>query len=153
MDMFKLLSRSTKLQRPSVNTSTLPNIPSSGQNANPQLFGHEVPVEDNNAFSESKTSLGKRKRHENDQDTQQPKLDFFEERKGKSKQQKQQSGLLERKNDHSWTAKLITTTDNQVISNNTQEQNNMNLEERKRILRSHKIKISVFSGLEQHTYG
>jgi len=151
MDMFKLLSRSTKLQKPSAKTSTLPKVPSSGQNANPQLFGHEASVEDDHTLSQRKTSLGKRKRHGSDQGTLPQELDFFEDEKGKSKHQKQQSDQLDAKDGRSGTAKLIMASGRQATGNNDQERNNMDSEERKRILRSHKIKISVLAGPEQHT--
>jgi len=156
MDIFKLLSRSTKLRKPSANTSTSRKVPSSGQNANPQLFGHELPAKDHHTLSDGNTSLGKRKRSGSGQEigAHVPhELDFFEDKTGKSKHQKRQSEQLDAKNGHSEAAKLITAELKQATGNDDRERRNMDSEASKRILRSHKIKITVLAGSEQHAYG
>jgi ATP-dependent RNA helicase DDX52/ROK1 len=145
MDIFKLLSRSTKLPRhpPSKLASNgavgrTSTIPSDGPSSTPQLFGTN-PAEDNEMLREIEPVLGKRKRGHMMVDEAIPaELDFFGERKpqvvDKEKTVSKQSGV----------GKL--GRDNTVANNDLEdEKEDFDVDAFKRVLRAHKIKITALS--------
>ena len=77
MDIFKLLSRSTNLK---TKATAQKSLPSSGQHANPQLFGRDASEENRAQDHEGSNGfavLGKRKRGSKAKDSVPQGLDFF----------------------------------------------------------------------------
>jgi ATP-dependent RNA helicase DDX52/ROK1 len=120
MDLFKLLTRSTKINKTSTPSGS---IPSAGQTANPQLFGDE-------AAKSQPVVLGKRKRaNGRDADESLPAdIDFFANGK---KELVSVVPLAEKQSPHAKYRQV--------------ELENLDLDGCKRVLRSHKIKISLLS--------
>jgi ATP-dependent RNA helicase DDX52/ROK1 len=124
MDLFKLLTRSTKLAKAQDSRSIAIHsaIPSAGQNANPQLFG--------SSHDPTQPSvLGKRKRNQNNgpEDNISAEIDFF----------------------HSGPIKSIQNPEPSVVESKppelAEEEIPLDLNEYKRILRTHKVKLSLLS--------
>jgi ATP-dependent RNA helicase DDX52/ROK1 len=143
MDIFKLLSRSTKLSKGSRAAQPQRTLPSSGQNANPQLFGHEVLQEKSPGEGNVNSVLGKRKRKGKSQDAvtieELPaELDFFATGR-KEKEQKNTGRAVER----SQNAGLVPggTVNVQAL----EDEDAMDEDECKAVLRTHKIKAMVLS--------
>jgi ATP-dependent RNA helicase DDX52/ROK1 len=132
MDMFKLLTRGTKLPKSSKSNSTQPSvIPSAGQNAAPLLFGsHQVLKQDK--------VLGKRKRKgqlaanahiAND-------LDFFNSQSAGQRSTEAESDSESRDS-------AVEETKSALPSDAYPAGNDLDLGQCKQLLRSHRIKISV----------
>jgi ATP-dependent RNA helicase DDX52/ROK1 len=139
MDIFKLLSRSTKLNNKHKSTSTRPaqKLPSSGQNSNPQLFGREE--HDGGPATVTATAtgnwvLGKRKRQEGVSAAMEELpagLDFF--------------GGGEKS-----TRKSRKTA---IVSGIAADEEELDEEKCKAILRAHKVKISVLKEVDASSNG
>ncbi|KAF2853584.1 ATP-dependent RNA helicase-like protein rok1 [Plenodomus tracheiphilus IPT5] len=143
MNVFKLLSRSSKAPPQSTSAQKLP---SSGAVANPQLFGHDAPAQS------PQTSITSRKRKRGQQvlencaeDTEllPAELDFFGEGakntdgEGLSKKEKKKQRQLEKKEAE---AEAI---EEHRAGTAGDEEDQYNLDEAKRILHSHKLKVHV----------
>ncbi|KAG9188392.1 ATP-dependent RNA helicase DDX52/ROK1 [Alternaria panax] len=139
MNVFKLLSRSSK----AAHTSPAQKLPSSDAVANPQLFGHDEPTQP----SETSNTSRKRKRGQNLADTAPTAtelpadLDFFGGGAGKdselnggtlSKKQRKKQKQQERKEEAS-----------QQEGADEVEEEPYHVDECKRILRSHKLKVAI----------
>ncbi|KAI4957922.1 hypothetical protein J4E86_005062 [Alternaria arbusti] len=140
MNVFKLLSRSSK----AAPSSSAQKLPSSGAVANPQLFGHDDPAQPSDTSSPSR----KRKREQNGRDASPSAndlpadLDFFGGGASKdsdvngstlSKKQRKKQKQQEKKEEE---ARLQNDTEEV-------EEEPYDVDECKRILRSHKLKVSV----------
>lgn len=139
MNVFKLLSRSSKAAQ----SSSAQKLPSSGAVANPQLFGHDDPAQP----SDTSNSSRKRKRGQNGRDASPSAndlpadLDFFgggarrEDMNGStlSKKQRKKQKQQEKKEEE---ARLQNDAEEK-------EEEQYDVDECKRILRSHKLKVSV----------
>ncbi|KAI4689055.1 hypothetical protein J4E81_007772 [Alternaria sp. BMP 2799] len=139
MNVFKLLSRSSK----AAPSSSAQKLPSSGAVANPQLFGHDDPAPPSDTSNTSR----KRKRGQNGRDASPSAndlpadLDFFgggasrEDVNGStlSKKQRKKQKQQEKKDEE---ARLQNDTEEL-------EEEPYDVDECKRILRSHKLKVSV----------
>ncbi|KAF2450484.1 P-loop containing nucleoside triphosphate hydrolase protein [Karstenula rhodostoma CBS 690.94] len=133
MNVFKLLSRSSKAAQ----TTPAQKLPSSGAVANPQLFGHDEPT----ATSPETKKSNKRKRGKNIEDTSVPlpaDLDFFGSSKKDDMEPTAQAAEKKRKRASQ------TQTDAEVTgAHEEQETEPYNADESKRILRLHKLKVTV----------
>ncbi|KAI4647435.1 uncharacterized protein J4E79_010293 [Alternaria viburni] len=140
MNVFKLLSRSSK----AAPSSSAQKLPSSGAVANPQLFGHDDPAQPSDTSNTSR----KRKRGQNGRDASPSAndlpadLDFFGGGASKepgvngstlSKKQRKKQRQQEKKEEE---ARLQNDTEEV-------EEDPYDVDECKRILRSHKLKVSV----------
>ncbi|EUC46027.1 hypothetical protein COCMIDRAFT_4867 [Bipolaris oryzae ATCC 44560] len=147
MNVFKLLSRSSQ----AAPSSHAQKLPSSGAVANPQLFGHNEPPQS----PDSSNSSRKRKRGQNVVDSESSSaalpadLDFFgggagrdaqtggdklskKQRKKQKKQEREEAANLEKEI-------------------NDIQQEPYDVEECKRILRSHKLKVAVLEDFAPQT--
>jgi ATP-dependent RNA helicase DDX52/ROK1 len=140
MDVFKLLSRSSKAAQ----NSPTQKLPSSGAVANPQLFGHHEPVHPPQTANTSR----KRKRGQNGAEASAESsvalpadLDFFA---GASKSHENGAGdnaaSRKEKKQKAREEKEAAAQENGV---DEVEEEAYNAEECKRILRSHKLKVAV----------
>lgn len=137
MDIFKLLSRSTKLNNKHKSTSTRPTqkLPSSGGNSNPQLFGRDEPAGEP-ASPNGPSVLGKRKRAKGQPivvEELPAELDFFgggEKSANKSRKKNVQDA-----------AKTKAQEENALRG----EEEELDEEKCKAILRAHKVKVSVLA--------
>ncbi|KAL1612832.1 RNA-dependent ATPase rok1 [Paraconiothyrium brasiliense] len=133
MNVFKLLSRSSKAAQ----SAPAQTLPSAGAVANPQLFGH-----DESATVSSDTRKNKkRKRGKDAEDTSAPlpaDLDFF----GTSKKEDAEPTIQATEMKQKRTSQLQTD----IETNGKQEELEVepyDEDESKRILRSHKLKVTV----------
>jgi ATP-dependent RNA helicase DDX52/ROK1 len=139
MNVFKLLSRSSKAAQ----SSPAQKLPSSGAVANPQLFGHDDPTQP----PESSSTNRKRKRGQNGRDSSPgadilpADLDFFGG--GASKDSELNEGTLSKKQRKQ--QKKREQKEEAALQDGTEEieQEPYNVDECKRILRSHKLKVTV----------
>ncbi|KAI4648642.1 uncharacterized protein J4E78_008705 [Alternaria triticimaculans] len=140
MNVFKLLSRSSK----AAPSSSAQKLPSSGAVANPQLFGHDDPAQPSDTSNTSR----KRKRGQNGRDASPSAndlpadLDFFGG--GASKEADVNGSTLSKKQRKK--QKQQEKKDEEArLQNNTEEveEEPYDVDECKRILRSHKLKVSV----------
>jgi ATP-dependent RNA helicase DDX52/ROK1 len=140
MNVFKLLSRSSKAAQ----SSPAQKLPSSGAVANPQLFGHDESVQP----SETSTTSRKRKRGQNVVETPPSPsalpadIDFFGG--GASKDSEANGDGLskkERKKQKQQERKEANDAEDSVGI--AEEEEAYDVEESKRILHSHKLKIAV----------
>ena len=133
MNVFKLLSRSKPAQ-----SAPAQKLPSAGAVANPQLFGHDEPVAQSTETKKTK----KRKRGKDAEEPAAPlpaDIDFFgapsnhddAEPSAKSAQKKQKRADQKRK------------SEDQNGAQEEEEADPYDEDESKRILRSHKLKITV----------
>jgi ATP-dependent RNA helicase DDX52/ROK1 len=126
MDLFKLLTRSTNLskQTSAAKSSKSHVLPSSGENPNPQLFGNN---------NESKESVVPKKRKRNDGngiDEDIPaEINFFHPNPKSSPSEIKQSSS------HQIVVEQLEAVEDELLD----------IDDCKRILRSHKVKISVLS--------
>jgi ATP-dependent RNA helicase DDX52/ROK1 len=144
MDIFKLLSRSTKLSQSSRTAQPQQKLPSGGQNANPQLFGHETTVEIPQKHTQGDTVLGKRKRKGKGHgavfvETLPAELDFFATDKQGKSQVKSSSKTNEKLHGEGVSRGKVGSRDIH------EEGEDLNEEECKAVLRTHKIKVTVLS--------
>jgi ATP-dependent RNA helicase DDX52/ROK1 len=142
MDIFKLLSRSTKLSQSSRTGQSPRTLPSGGQNANPQLFGHETVAEKPQVITKGETVLGKRKRKGRGAasvETLPPELDFFATEKSGSSQVKNSSKV------NGKTYSIGISQENVEREDSQEEEEVLNEEGCKAVLRTHKIKVTVLS--------
>ncbi|KAH9863762.1 hypothetical protein J1614_009694 [Plenodomus biglobosus] len=145
MNVFKLLSRSSKAPPPSASAQKLP---SSGAVANPQLFGHYE------AAQSPQTSNASRKRKRGQQVAENgadesaalpADLDFFgggagsADAEGLSKKEKKKQRQLARK--EAAEAEAVQQDDAEVVV--AENDDPYDLDEAKRILHSHKLKVHV----------
>lgn len=139
MDIFKLLSRSTKVsnKHKANSTRSVQKVPSSGGKSNPQLFGKDDQPE-NPASQDGPSVLGKRKRGISQQvvvDELPAELDFFgggEKSAGKNR----------KKNIHD-AAK--SHAQEEVTVQPPREEEEFDEGKCKAILRAHKVKVSVLA--------
>jgi len=135
MDIFKLLSRSTSLKK----AGTERSLPSSGQHANPQLFGRDVKANAQDGAgdgSDSSTVLGKRKRATKFRTNVPQELDFFAAGDVSSKSQDAKAAAAKdgpRKK-----------TGDAVMP----EAQRMSEEQRRATLKAHKIKVTVLEEVD-----
>ena len=145
MDIFKVLSRSTRLHNHGSKPSKPANLPSGGQASNPQIFGQNGLLGSESAPSSGQSSLGKRKRSGTTRTQEEDELDFFAGNRTKAQVQKREvKGLNEE--DDGFEAMDVST--DMGRSNETEEASSLvdiGLDERKRILQSHKIKIMILA--------
>jgi ATP-dependent RNA helicase DDX52/ROK1 len=150
MDIFKLLSRSTKLNNKHKPTSTrpAPTLPSSGENSNPQLFGREEQDEAN-----GNSVLGKRKRGKGQAPIVEKlpaELDFFRDgEKSTSKSRKKTNGSSHGQD----SDKSVRAREEQNSDGAEHEDQQLDEEKCKAILRAHKVKISVLAEADASTNG
>jgi ATP-dependent RNA helicase DDX52/ROK1 len=139
MNVFKLLSRSSKAAQ----SSPAQKLPSSGAVANPQLFGHDDSTQPDDTSNTSR----KRKRGQNVLDASSgvtdlpPDLDFFGG--GASKDSDVNGSTLskkQRKKQKQQEKKEESSLQNDIEGI---EEEPYDVDECKRILRSHKLKVSV----------
>jgi ATP-dependent RNA helicase DDX52/ROK1 len=139
MNVFKLLSRSSK----AAHTSPAQKLPSSGAVANPQLFGHDEPTQP----SETSNTSRKRKRGQNLVDasssaTELPAdLDFFGS--GASKDSEANGGTLSKKQRKKQKQQERKEEASLQDNANEIEEELYDVDECKRILRSHKLKVAI----------
>ncbi|KNG48824.1 atp-dependent rna helicase rok1 [Stemphylium lycopersici] len=139
MNVFKLLSRSSRAAQ----SSPAQKLPSSGAVANPQLFGHDEPAQS----PETSSSNRKRKRGQTAVDSPSSPaalpahLDFFGGGAGKDADgsgdglsKKQRKRLKKQERDEA---------NNQERDTDGLQAHQYDVEECKRILRSHKLKVAV----------
>ncbi|OAG00781.1 P-loop containing nucleoside triphosphate hydrolase protein, partial [Paraphaeosphaeria sporulosa] len=133
MNVFKLLSRSSK----AAHSAPAQKLPSSGAVANPQLFGHDEPAAPAPETKKSK----KRKRGKDAEDASAPlpaELDFF----GLSKKDDAESTAQAAEKKQKRTSQ--TQPDAEFNgAHEEQETEPYDADESKRILRSHKLKVTV----------
>lgn len=131
MDVFKLLSRTSKATQ----SAPTQKLPSAGAVANPQLFGH-----DESAVRHAETKKSKkRKRGKDAEETAGPlpaDLDFF----GTSSKKTDSTQTAERQQKHVEQSKDKDTVHDVYDELETEPYDE---DESKRILRSHKLKITV----------
>jgi ATP-dependent RNA helicase DDX52/ROK1 len=143
MDIFKLLSRSTKLsnKHKSPSARSTENVPSSGQTPNPQLFGRERKNEEPATTTKSLV-LGKRKRgeaHTLAVEELGPNLDFFAASQSVQK--------TKRDSNAQDSVKHIVVKPGAAWTKPHKEE--LDEEECKAILRAHKVKITVLAETDE----
>lgn len=146
MDVFKLLSRSAKHSR----TALKQTLPSSGEAPNPQLFGRPEALE-----AQSKgQSTKKHKRSQNDGKQLvelPPALDFFGDssghRKDKESGKEKNSASRKNKESHRDASPLKVQAGGEDTSTGATSVP-YSEEECKRVLRTHKLKITVLEGYQ-----
>ncbi|KAI4610387.1 hypothetical protein J4E80_008151 [Alternaria sp. BMP 0032] len=139
MNVFKLLSRSSK----AAPSSSAQKLPSSGAVANPQLFGHDDPAQPSDTSNTSR----KRKRGQNGRDASPSAndlpadLDFF----GGSASREDVNGSALSKKQRKKQKQQEKKEEEARLQNDTEEveEEPYDVDECKRILRSHKLKVSV----------
>ncbi|TID26745.1 ATP-dependent RNA helicase rok1 [Venturia nashicola] len=139
MDIFKLLSRSAKVnsKRKSTSTRLDQKLPSSGGNSNPQLFGKDEQP-GNPASANGPSVLGKRKRGKGEPlvaEELPAELDFFggsEKTAGKCRKKNVQDAARSKAQE-------------EVAVQTTEEEEELDEENCKATLRAHKIKVSVLA--------
>ncbi|USP79137.1 uncharacterized protein yc1106_06411 [Curvularia clavata] len=139
MNVFKLLSRSSKAAQ----SSPAQKLPSAGAVANPQLFGHD----EREQSPDSSNSNRKRKRDQNGVETDSTSsalpadLDFFGGGAGKDADAR--GDTLSKKQRKKLKKQEREEAENTEKEGNNLQQDPYDLEECKRILRSHKLKVAV----------
>ncbi|EON67152.1 hypothetical protein W97_06405 [Coniosporium apollinis CBS 100218] len=155
MDIFKLLSRSTKLSKGSGKGAPQAQLPSGGQNANPQLFGHSTSGDAQAPELQGNGASRKRKRSQDGlvQAVSLPaELDFFGDanRTGHkvygdkaprehASEEEMEGGVTDLQPAPRPRKTIVVNGSAPFLSE----------EECRRILRSHKIKITAFSDPQQ----
>ncbi|KAI4622669.1 uncharacterized protein J4E87_006236 [Alternaria ethzedia] len=140
MNVFKLLSRSSK----AAPSSSAQKLPSSGAVANPQLFGHDDPAQPSDTSNTSR----KRKRGQNGRDASPSAndlpadLDFFG---GGASKEADVNGSTLSKKQRKKQKQQEKKEEEARLQNDTEEveEEPYDVDECKRILRSHKLKVSV----------
>jgi len=140
MNVFKLLSRSSK----AAPSSSAQKLPSSGAVANPQLFGHDDPAQPSDTSNTSR----KRKRGQNGRDASPSAndlpadLDFFG---GGASKEPDVNGSTLSKKQRKKQKQQEKKEEEARLQNETEEieEEPYDVDECKRILRSHKLKVSV----------
>ncbi|KAI4916033.1 hypothetical protein J4E90_004479 [Alternaria incomplexa] len=140
MNVFKLLSRSSK----AAPSSFAQKLPSSGAVANPQLFGHDDPAQ----RSDTSNTSRKRKRGQNGRDASPSAndlpadLDFFG---GGASKEPDVNGSTLSKKQRKKQKQQEKKEEEARLQNDTEEveEDPYDVDECKRILRSHKLKVSV----------
>ncbi|KAI4923680.1 uncharacterized protein J4E92_007654 [Alternaria infectoria] len=140
MNVFKLLSRSSK----AAPSSSAQKLPSSGAVANPQLFGHDDPAQPSDTSNTSR----KRKRGQNGRDASPSvndlpaDLDFFG---GGASREPDVNGSTLSKKQRKKQKQQEKKEEEARLQNDTEEveEEPYDVDECKRILRSHKLKVSV----------
>ncbi|KAI4640397.1 hypothetical protein J4E93_008603 [Alternaria ventricosa] len=140
MNVFKLLSRSSK----AAPSSSAQKLPSSGAVANPQLFGHDDPAQPSDTSNTSR----KRKRGQNGRDASPSAndlpadLDFFG---GGASKESDVNGSTLSKKQRKKQKQQEKKEEEARLQNDTEEveEDPYDVDECKRILRSHKLKVSV----------
>jgi len=151
MDIFKLLSRSTKLANPKDPARKAPaqKLPSSGTPSNPQLFGDGPAIETQKFEKDLEHTSKKRKRGQGVPSQPLPaELDFFGDGTAHTNGEERQETRIARRGEHSQDINGRATSAKQ--EEGSEANGNAALlseEECKRILRTHKVKITV---LEDH---
>ncbi|KIW08887.1 uncharacterized protein PV09_00809 [Verruconis gallopava] len=146
MDLFRLLSRSTKLSKNQKRVGSEVKLPSSGQIANPQLFGnrhsHDARESNDDSTKDNATAvLGKRKREGQVREVAPTELDFF-------------GGISTNgsKNDLAGTGSADDESESrghngsQIMAGRAK----MADEERRSILKTHKIKVVLLEEPRAH---
>ncbi|OAL54102.1 P-loop containing nucleoside triphosphate hydrolase protein [Pyrenochaeta sp. DS3sAY3a] len=133
MNVFKLLSRSSKAQQ----SSPAQKLPSSGPVANPQLFGHDESVK-------SSTNKKRKRGQDNgpalaDTSALPADLDFFSGHQNDAEGEGRAMSNKERKKQR----KGIIKTDDVLQNGAEVEEETYDIDECKRILHSHKLKVAV----------
>jgi ATP-dependent RNA helicase DDX52/ROK1 len=147
MDFFKLLSRSTKLSQSTRIAQPQQTLPSSGQNANPQLFGHEQQSGNIPDSTKEDTVLGKRKRKGRGAvsfEALPAELDFFAAEKP-AKSQTRSSGKPNGTLRHGERPLKIVEHNDSNEEEEQADEEALDEEACKTLLRRHKIKITVLS--------
>ncbi|KAH0555866.1 hypothetical protein GP486_006190 [Trichoglossum hirsutum] len=144
MDIFKLLTRSTNIKNAAIASSASTSaLPSSGARPNPQLFGNDV-----GDLYQPKLRGGKRKRGEPAAESSNPiseEPDIFVEKSSRklgdaiSRCQPRSSG--------------VATGEVEGVGSSASNIEILDQEECRRVLRSHKLKITLLSSLEQNNKG
>lgn len=142
MDLFKVLSRSTKLQKSGSKTSPSQSLPSNGQATNPQIFGRNDPVDFEHGLPSGKTALGKRKRGNAGATQLSNELDFFAENGSQRQNQKSRGNIAAYQGEIDGLG-AFAAGDNHIATQNGKTEEQVSLEDRKRVLKLHKIKITV----------
>jgi len=145
MDIFKVLSRSTKLHNHGSKSSNPAILPSGGQTSNPQIFGHNGLPGSESVQSSGQSSFGKRKRSGTTRTQEEDELDFFAGNRTKAQIQKREVKGLNEEDDGFEAVEVPTDKGRRNETEETNPSVDIGLDERKRILRSHKIKIMVLA--------
>ncbi|KAJ9648279.1 RNA-dependent ATPase rok1 [Coniosporium tulheliwenetii] len=138
MDIFKLLSRSTKLSKSSSKGAPQAQLPSGGQNANPQLFGHDT--SEDAQLPELKGNSGSRKRKRG-----QDRLHTGDNVHGDKPPR--EHGPEEEMEGGTTDRQLAPRLKEAIVVNGSAPF--LSEEECRQILRSHKIKITALSDPQQ----
>jgi ATP-dependent RNA helicase DDX52/ROK1 len=150
MDLFKVLSRSTKLQKAGSKTSKPQTLPSTGQRPNPQIFGREDPVDSECGLSSGKTALGKRKRGDGRAAQESNELDFFAEKRSTKQDRKSNRRAEITDAGEIDGAELLADSISHIAAENGDVEEQTSLESRKRVLKLHKVKITKLAGSQKH---
>lgn len=137
MDAFKLLSRSTNLRakKNAGLTPTKQQLPSNGVATDPRIYGRDEPLASTHAKKRKRTSSAEDK--QNDVTDDMSELDFFgDASSSKTKKARNESATLP---DSSSALDPNTSLD----GDNESAEDTLNDEERRRILRAHKIKATT----------
>lgn len=151
MDIFKLLSRSTKLTNSKDPARKAPTqkLPSSGTPSNPQLFGDSPAIETQKFEKDLEQLSKKRKRGQGIPSQPLPaELDFFGDGTARTNGEERQETRIARQGEHAQeTNGKVASTKQEHESEANGSTGLLSEEECKRILRTHKVKITV---LENH---
>ncbi|KAB2575601.1 ATP-dependent RNA helicase rok1 [Lasiodiplodia theobromae] len=140
MDFLKVLSRGTNVGKGATKNAPAVKTPSSGANANPQLFGRDATHEDQSSTPATQSKTKKRKRgqaHSAATVDLPPELDFFGDGKREDKKAEPKAadaGAKQNKGEAKEDQSEAESADG--VEPVTEEEN-------KRILRSHKVKITL----------
>jgi ATP-dependent RNA helicase DDX52/ROK1 len=144
MDLYKLLSRSTKLNKKQAASRSEHRLPSGGQNANPQLFGRDAGDGGENnvadvATTNGSSALGKRKRGVFAEAV--PfELDFF----GNG------ASAGEKRKDEKRKPANSTHVNREAPVRDGTEDISLSEEEKRALLKAHKIKVTVLEEPNLH---
>ncbi|GME36147.1 ATP-dependent RNA helicase rok1 [Neofusicoccum parvum] len=140
MDFLKLLSRGTNVAKGATRNAPAAKTPSSGANLNPQLFGRDTPQIEQTAASNTQSKTKKRKRGQNTTAATvdlPPELDFFGDAKREDKDAESQGAAADTEQGKSRDTEK--ETEGEIVGG----EQPVTEEDCKRILRSHKVKITL----------
>lgn len=140
MDFLKLLSRGTNVAKGATRNAPAAKTPSSGANLNPQLFGRDTPQIEQTAASNTQSKTKKRKRGQNTTAATvdlPPELDFFGDAKREDKDAESQGAAADTEQGKS--RDIEKETEGEIVGG----EQPVTEEDCKRILRSHKVKITL----------
>lgn len=140
MDFLKVLSRGTNVAKGAAKNAPALKTPSSGANSNPQLFGRETTQDEPDTAPTSQSKTKKRKRGQNTVATIDlpPELDFFGDEKREEGHAEPQDSAANKKQE-----KSRGKAEKEAEPEEASGEQPVTEEECKRILRSHKVKVTL----------